>query len=304
MTQFNKDLILLDGDKGQDFFPEKFSNEIYYSNEDAYCYVSYESNISIKYIVSGTESYSVGGRGIQVPHGTYLLVNDGRQVECLPGLESEAISVFLNKEVVQDVINVCRKKEVRLLDIPFDDSNIRFEFMEHPFSQKDELGDRLKRLYQKIMAQGTPDTRFVEETYFSIAESLVFAQDKVQREVRRIDKVKKSTREELYKRLLLARDYIASTTRYEFNFSLLCAQCGLSKYHLIRLFRSVFGMTPYRYYLNCKVEESKSFLKNKGLRIKDVAYDAGFTDVHSFSKIFKGVTGLSPSHYRTMILSF
>ena len=304
MIQFNTDLILLDGNEGDDVFPEKFSNEIYYSNEDAYCSVSYESNISIKYIINGTETYRVGDRGIRVHGGTYLLVNDGRWVECLPGHGSEAISVFLNKNVVQDVINVYGRKNRQLLDLPFEDGGIHFEFMEYPFGQNDLLGAALKRLHRGIMRDGVPQTRFVEETYFSIAEAMVFSQDKVRRQVERIDKVKRATREELFRRLLTARDFLASTSRYHFNFDTVCAHSGLSKFHLIRLFKSVFGITPYRYYLHCKVEDAKKSLRDKSLKIHHVAYDCGFTDVYSFSKRFKGITGISPSQYRKDILGF
>lgn len=52
-------------------------------------------------------------------------------------------------------------------------------------------------------------------------------------------------------------------------------------------------------YLNqYRVERAKLFLRDYGLKTYEVAYKVGFKDEKYFSKVFKKITGMSPSEYR------
>ena len=52
-------------------------------------------------------------------------------------------------------------------------------------------------------------------------------------------------------------------------------------------------------YLNqFRVERAKMFLHDYGLKTYEVAYKVGFQDEKYFSRVFKRITGKSPSEYR------
>lgn len=74
----------------------------------------------------------------------------------------------------------------------------------------------------------------------------------------------------------------------------------LSKACFTKLFRKHTGMTPYEYYLNCKISRLKEKLLDPNLTIKQ-AFDLCNMDYNGNSaRLFRQKTGLSPSAYRRM----
>jgi AraC family transcriptional regulator, arabinose operon regulatory protein len=66
----------------------------------------------------------------------------------------------------------------------------------------------------------------------------------------------------------------------------------------IRIFKKEFGLTPYEYLLNNKIETAKLLLLNTNLQVNEIAYKLKFADEHYFSNYFKASTGLSPKKFR------
>lgn len=72
----------------------------------------------------------------------------------------------------------------------------------------------------------------------------------------------------------------------------------LSKYHFIRLFRRIMGVTPYSYLTNYRINRSKILLHSTRKPIAEIAEDCGFPDTSNFIAHFKKHTGVRPTHYR------
>jgi len=71
-----------------------------------------------------------------------------------------------------------------------------------------------------------------------------------------------------------------------------------SESQTIRIFKRDWGMTPYQYLLNKRIELAKLLLINSAKSIKAIAYELSFTDEFYFSDIFKKKTGMPPSTFR------
>jgi AraC-like DNA-binding protein len=78
----------------------------------------------------------------------------------------------------------------------------------------------------------------------------------------------------------------------------LAEAAGLSKYHLLRTFRSIVGTTPYRYLLDTRLRYAAAELATGTTPVSTIAYDAGFGDLSTFNRHFKTRFGVSPSRYR------
>lgn len=61
-------------------------------------------------------------------------------------------------------------------------------------------------------------------------------------------------------------------------------------------FVSEVGMPPQSYQLFCKMERAKTLLK-EGLTVRQAGIEVGMDDPYHFSKTFKNIVGMSPSHY-------
>ncbi|RCK68710.1 helix-turn-helix domain-containing protein [Desertihabitans brevis] len=78
----------------------------------------------------------------------------------------------------------------------------------------------------------------------------------------------------------------------------LAEQVGLSRYHLLRLFRRHTGRTPHEYLLALRLEQARRLLRETGLPVGQVAVRCGFVDASHFSKTFRRAVGVAPSAYR------
>lgn len=73
---------------------------------------------------------------------------------------------------------------------------------------------------------------------------------------------------------------------------------GLSVSQTIRSFSKYFGMPPYEYIGQQRLESAKILLTSSQLPVFEIASQLGFDDQYYFSKYFKKKVGKSPENYR------
>ncbi len=75
---------------------------------------------------------------------------------------------------------------------------------------------------------------------------------------------------------------------------------GLSKYHFLRQFSQVVGMTPGAYLRTLRLCHAARKLRTTNLPILDIALSVGFADHPSFSRAFARHMGMTPSEYQKL----
>jgi AraC-like DNA-binding protein len=78
----------------------------------------------------------------------------------------------------------------------------------------------------------------------------------------------------------------------------LAKQAGLSRTLLAERFRRTMGDTPLSYLRCLRVQKAMTLLSDANDSLEQVARAVGFSDAFSFSKVFKKITGQSPSAFR------
>ena len=72
----------------------------------------------------------------------------------------------------------------------------------------------------------------------------------------------------------------------------------LSQNYLSGLFRRKMGKTITQYIVDVRMDQAKTLLRNRSLKLYDVAERVGYRDANYFTKIFKKSVGITPSEYR------
>ncbi|GLX71286.1 AraC family transcriptional regulator [Paenibacillus glycanilyticus] len=72
---------------------------------------------------------------------------------------------------------------------------------------------------------------------------------------------------------------------------------GLSTNHLSSLFKEQLGITIHKYVTHVRIEEAKRKLIENRSSITEISEEVGFTSIHSFSRTFKTIVGLTASQY-------
>jgi len=68
-------------------------------------------------------------------------------------------------------------------------------------------------------------------------------------------------------------------------------------------FKKHVGETFLQYTTRMKMQRAKALLADHTLRVYDVASQVGYSDHRHFSKVFQSKTGMTPSEYRSQVLS-
>lgn len=97
-----------------------------------------------------------------------------------------------------------------------------------------------------------------------------------------------------------AKDMLHNNLENVLKLDEICKELNLSKYQFIRWFNTHTGITPYQYFLNCKIERAKQLLDNNRDIYSAVA-ECGFFDLTHLNRHFKSVYGTTAFEYMSHI---
>jgi transcriptional regulator GlxA family with amidase domain len=104
---------------------------------------------------------------------------------------------------------------------------------------------------------------------------------------------------ELLRRLLRAKDRMDAASSDEWTVAQLARISGVAEAHFARSFKEAFGVPPHRYLLTRRIERATALLRETDAPIIDIAYETGWKSLGTFGRVFKDITGESPTEVRT-----
>ena len=100
----------------------------------------------------------------------------------------------------------------------------------------------------------------------------------------------------LYRRVVQAKLFIDDHYADNIDLNNIADEAYFSKFHFIRLFKSIYRKTPHQYLIFVRIEKALELLK-AGNAVSEVCYAVGFESLSSFSGLFKRMAGITPSAY-------
>ncbi|MFD0589696.1 helix-turn-helix domain-containing protein [Paenibacillus sp. GCM10027627] len=98
------------------------------------------------------------------------------------------------------------------------------------------------------------------------------------------------------KYVVRAKEFIHAYYQDRITLDLLENETGISRFHLIRMFKKSTHLPPHAYQNLLRINHAKAALKNRQ-PIADVAADTGFYDQSHFAKAFYKIVGATPQAY-------
>lgn len=97
--------------------------------------------------------------------------------------------------------------------------------------------------------------------------------------------------------------YIKNNLQKDLSLEYLAMQLGISESYLCRIFKKIYGISPFTYILRCRINAAKEGLINYPAKsIKSIAIDAGFKNCSYFGSLFKEYEGCCPGQFRKLYL--
>jgi AraC family transcriptional regulator len=277
----------------------KKNNVLIHARSADVSYPEHWGCLSVKCAFGGNEYYQSNGRFYAVNDSNYLIFNEGKTYSSY---------IFSDKPVESFTVNFSSYLEgtiaaslvataAQMLDDPEYRLDKKIEFTEKLYTHDDKISPVLSQLYH-LSLTAKPGNNTITELYYSLLEKMLLVQADVNKEIKKIEAVKSSTKAEIYKRLHYAKDFIESCYMNNITLEQLAAVACLNSAYLLRQFKKYFGVTPYQCIIQKRLAAAKILLETSGKTVTDICYAVGYEDPTSFTKLFKQYFQLTPEKYR------
>jgi len=250
--------------------------------------------------LSGTESCHVAGKLHHFCAGDVVLINP-QQVHTgnTEGDDIEYISLYIDRSLVQELA----------ADLEAPTTQPEFTMVRAAgHAALIEAMSRLLRLVRGPKPQGMSGPQTAGKTQASALEidtALHYVLSRAFEEFSNLRTPRvRSTHRVGHRKIARALGYMRNldpaTPAEAVSLDSLAGVAELSKFHFLRQFSSVVGITPGAYLRTLRLNQAARLLRNSGRPIVDVALAVGFSDHPSFSRAFGRHMGLTPTAYRRL----
>ena len=276
----------------------KDNNIVIHASSSCVSYPEHWGCLSIKCAFHGNEYYQSGSRFYAVNDTNYLVMNEGSFYSSYIFSKSpvESFTVNFSDEFEINAIKGLMHTHEHLLDF-IDPGTRKMEFTEKLYKHNELISPVLFQLFS-VSSQPCCNKILIRELYYTLIERLLLNQKNINKEVQHIKAVKASTRNELYKRLHYAKDFIDSCYMTDLSLEKIAETAHLNTAYFLRSFKYFFKVTPYQYIIHRRLDEAKKLLENSKVSVTEVCFSVGYYDLTSFIKLFRNKFGLSPEKYQ------
>lgn len=252
---------------------------------------SLTENPSVKVVLSGKEHYQIDGRFYLLDQNRFLVIDKycSEEVTIDAQQEVKGVCLYPNKDLLNEIAQTRFSSYEDLLEKPFENDEVKLMHNQYKLTEN-RTGKFLQQQIPFITQLSFREEFFDLNTFFTgLAECLIDDQLEVEGKLKQIATAKRSTKEELYRRVASAKNYI--TDNYNQNICLdeLAQEAFLSKYHFTRAFKALSQLSPYQYLLQLRLQKAQELLA------KDYSYNetcllVGFSNVKNLRKALKKFT--------------
>lgn len=233
--------------------------------------------LSVKSVQNGAVRLTIEGRGISLDDDHFIVVNRGESY----GAQFDsprpvtAFSIFFRPGLAEEVAAGLKTPLADILGHGTDPARAPVQFSSHLRTHDVSITPMLREIRHEMLA-GQIDEGWYEEKFHQLLTRLLGAEHGYLQRADLIDAAKRSTREELLRRISWATDFINTSYADPIALDDIALAARLSKFHLARLFSRVVGITPHAYLQRKRTQVARRLLDHTDLDVGDVAAAAGF----------------------------
>ena len=267
-------------------------------------YIPYRQRLSIKACWGGSERYFIDNRALNVDDDSYLIFNDQRTYASAirSARPVRTFSIFFRPGFAEEVLGGMLTPQDRILDRGGEGESRAVEFAEH-LRPHDRLVTPVLRYIAFHVDQGVDDEGWYEEQLSFLLERMLSSHRLTTQAIQALPAERSTKRKELYRRLTWARDFIHGNYQQQITIEDMARAACLSKYHFLRLFHALEGVTPYRYLQHKRVAAAQRLLSTTQLTHVEIAEQVGFDHRSTMFRHMRRLTGRSGRQWRGQPLS-
>lgn len=292
---------IIDSNFGLESFKNQFGNNsfIVHANSTSVEYPKHWGLLSIKCAFKGTEYYEAGNGFYGVNDSNFLIFNEGtRRSSYIDSKQPvESFSISFSPYFINDFLSSYHSTPDQILDSPFHSEGRKIEFTEC-LHQHNELVSPLITRLKYLSEKGMEKVGEIEETLPLLFNAMILTQNNVWHSMKLLTCTRVSTQKELYTRLHRAKDYISSCFKRNLTLNDMAEVACLNQSYFLREYKKLFQHTPHQYLTSLRLAEAYRILATTEKGVAEVCNEVGYSDIASFSKLFKKKYQYPPSKNR------
>ena len=256
-----------------------------------------ETSLTLLSNTHGKADCKIDGQPFKVCSSAFLIINPFQQLEYSIGSKEniETTNIHFNYYFIQNLHSYFTESDTSLLDnIETTETNILPIFFNELHYKNGEISGLIKQL-----SLCTEAYQF-EEKLSEIGLQLFLTQNECSKKLKSVKSRKTSTQKELYRRISKAKDIIFYNYAQPISVEEISKTICVSKYHFSRLFKDMYGVSPYQFLKIVRLEKATELLL-KDYSVEEIAHQVGYIESNSFINAFKSYTNTYPTKYRKLI---
>src|SRR5437868_4814130 len=219
--------------------------------------------LSLKCMFNGRALYKFGRAEAAVDDGGYLILNDGQpySIEISSPTRVETFVLWFPRGWADDALRTCTHSPEIGLANPSNDTGASARFFQHYTPHDREVSPKVRALRAAFQGPEIIQDGWLEEQLRELLVSMLSEQNSVRQQAGNLEVARASTRQEVWRRVNRARDYLHAHLSSPVSLSEVAAAACLSPFHLLRVFQAVFHQTPHQYLNNCRLDRAKFLLE-------------------------------------------
>jgi AraC-like DNA-binding protein len=257
-------------------------------------YPDHTQTLSIKTAWNGSEHYYLGNRRVCVDDDSYLVLNEGDHYgsQVCSHQPIESLCIFFRPRMAIEVAAAMVQTASAALDAGSSSAGApaSMNFAENLRPHDHRVSPKLAAIAHGIRA-GEADEDWLEEQLLQLLALMLGAEPGFRARSMRVADLSPSAHAELLSRVDRATDLILSSYADPITLGDMAAAARLSKFHLVRVFRAVHGVTPHAFLSRKRAEVARRLLLRGDASVADVAAEAGFGSRHSMFRHLRSQFG-------------
>ena len=254
--------------------------------------------IELQYVKYGSGAYFIKDRKYPLKENSILIIHKGEVHNYIKGdslAPMDKVYLAFNPSIFRNTGHTYKKLISRITE---DKKDFIHQVLFHP-----EESQRADLIIYNITSEWKNKKLHYREAIVSLLLELFIIIHRSSSSNTSTDKrIKSSTQDRIISKVI---SYIDKNYQKPLHLATLSRHVFRSPYHLSHIFKDVTGFNFKEYLINKRIMKAKNLLESESdIKVISVAEDVGFSNLSTFNRNFKHITGISPSEYRKFCTHF
>jgi AraC-like DNA-binding protein len=253
--------------------------------------------LSIKSVVSGEVAWNISGRDLVVDPASLLILSAGEKYSMNIAARKpvETCCAFFAPGFVEQIACDMTSPLEKAFNVG-DVTAPALAYLTCLHADRDRhTVERLHKLAHRCTQGLAPSG--MEQEFVLLGADLLLLYSRIRDQIARLPAVRSATRHELFRRLLIGREYFHSQASGPISLASVSRAAGLSLFHFHRGFTQAFQQTPHSYLTHLRLARARHLFET-GSSVVDACLEVGFSSPSAFSRLFRSRYGEPPSAVR------